>query len=51
MKISENKIKQARALFKKMVSDKRAITVYIREHGTLDGFEKQHKDISFAKPI
>ena len=35
--------------FKKMLADKRAVQTYIREHGTLNGFD--NGTIVFAKPL
>lgn len=36
-------------IFKKMLEDKRAVQTYIREHGTLNGFD--NGTIVFAKPL
>lgn len=36
-------------VLKQMAEDKRAMRLYVREKGTLDGFSK--KGIKFAKPL
>lgn len=36
-------------IFKKMLADKRAVQSYIREHGTLNGFD--NGTIVFSKPL
>lgn len=38
-----------RDMVRKMIADKKAISNYIREHGTLEGFTDS--TIKFAKPI
>ena len=40
---------QIRDMVRKMVADKKAISNYIREHGTLKGFNDP--TITFAKPL
>ena len=43
---NDNNVKN---IFKKMLADKRAVQSYIREHGTLNGFDDG--TIIFAKPL
>lgn len=43
---NDNNVKN---IFKKMLADKRAVQSYIREHGTLNGFDDG--TIVFAKPL
>ena len=38
-----------RQVLKQMAEDKRAMRLYVREKGTLDGFSK--KGVKFAKPL
>ena len=45
-KASNNNVKN---IFKKMLADKRAVQSYIREHGTLNGFDDGIA--VFAKPL
>ena len=42
-------MEKGKGLFKQMIEDKRAMRAYIREHGTLNGFNQ--KSIDFVKPI
>ena len=44
-----SKRKNVKNIFKKMLADKRAVQTYIREHGTLNGFD--NGTIVFAKPL
>lgn len=44
-----SKKKNVKNIFKKMIEDKRAVQSYIREHGTLNGFNNE--TIIFAKPL
>ena len=44
-----SKKENVKNIFKKMLTDKRAVQTYIREHGTLNGFE--NGTIVFAKPL
>ena len=44
-----SKRENVKNIFKKMLADKRAVQTYIREHGTLNGFE--YGTIVFAKPL
>lgn len=41
--------KKFRDMVRKMIDDKKAISSYIREHGTLEGFSDP--SIKFARPI
>jgi len=43
---NDNNVKN---IFKKMLADKRAVQSYIREHGTLNGFDDG--TVVFAKPL
>ena len=43
------KKENVKGIFKKMIADKRAVQSYIREHGTLNGFEDG--TIVFTKPL
>lgn len=45
----DSSLEKGKGLFKQMIEDKRAMRAYIREHGTLNGFNR--KSINFAKPI
>ena len=45
----DSSVEKGKGLFKQMIEDKRAMRAYIREHGTLNGFNR--KSINFAKPI
>lgn len=42
-------IERVKDTFRKMVADKRAISEYIREHGSLSGFKDD--SIQFSKPL
>lgn len=44
-----SKRENVKNIFKKMLADKRAVQTYIREHGTLNGFD--NGTIVFAKPL
>lgn len=44
-----SKRENVKNIFKKMLADKRAVQAYIREHGTLNGFD--NGTIVFAKPL
>lgn len=44
-----SKRENVKNIFKKMMADKRAVQSYIREHGTLNGFN--NGTIVFAKPL
>ena len=44
-----SKRENVKNIFKKMLEDKRAVQTYIREHGTLNGFD--NGTIVFAKPL
>ena len=44
-----SKRENVKNIFKKMLEDKRAVQTYIREHGTLNGFD--NGTIIFAKPL
>lgn len=44
-----SKKENVKNIFKKMLADKRAVQTYIREQGTLNGFE--NGTIVFAKPL
>lgn len=44
-----SKREDVKNIFKKMLADKRAVQTYIREHGTLNGFN--NGTIVFAKPL
>lgn len=44
-----SKRENVKNIFKKMLKDKRAVQTYIREHGTLNGFD--NGTIVFAKPL
>ena len=44
-----SKKENVKNIFKKMLADKRAMQTYIREHGTLNGFD--NGTIVFAKPL
>lgn len=46
---TEKDIDIVRASFKKMMSDKKAVSAYIRERGTLKGFSDE--TIQFVKPL
>lgn len=43
------KKENAKGVFKQMLADKRKIQAYIREHGSLKGFDGE--GIRFAKPL
>ena len=45
----DSSVEKGKGLFKQMIEDKRAMRAYIREHGTLNGFNQ--KSINFVKPI
>lgn len=42
-------VESVKSTFKKMMADKKAISDYIREKGTIRGFEND--SIKFAKPL
>ena len=44
-----SKRENVKNIFRKMLADKRAVQAYIREHGTLNGFD--NGTIVFAKPL
>lgn len=46
---TQNRVECVKASFKKMMSDKKAVSSYVRERGTLDGFKDS--TIQFAKPL
>ena len=42
-------VERLKSTLRKMVADKRAISKYIREHGSLSGFKDD--SIQFSKPL
>ena len=44
-----SKKENVKNIFKKMLADKRAVKTYIREHGTLIGFD--NGTVVFTKPL
>ena len=44
-----SKKENVKNIFKKMLADKRAVQTYIREHGTLNGFD--NGTVVFTKPL
>lgn len=45
----DSSVDKGKGILEQMIEDKRARRAYIREHGTLNGFNR--KSINFTKPI
>lgn len=46
---TQSKVERVKASFRKMMSDKKTVSDYVRERGTLDGFKDS--TIQFSKPL